>query len=355
MIIEKKSFGHLADGKEVFEFTLTNSSGMRMKVINFGGIITSVFVPDRDGILEDVVTGHDTLDDYLADPHYFGAIVGRYANRISGAKFFLNGQQIRLHANNGNCHLHGGIVGYNKVFWDIETFQNDDNQSLKLTYLSHDGEEGFPGNLSVTVIYTLTSQNEIIVDYAATTDKSTVLNLTQHSYFNLSAGKQNDILSHEIQLFASHFLPTNSDQIPTGERRSVDGSVFDFRKPKKIGRDIQLPDEQLISAIGYDHTWIIDHETDLAKACCLTEPESGRCLEIFTTEPGIQFYSGNYLNCQGNGKNGQSYLYRYALALETQHFPNSVNEPSFPSVYLHPGEKFSSKTIYKFSVKPHNN
>ncbi|MFZ4465177.1 MAG: aldose epimerase family protein [Bacteroidales bacterium] len=355
MIIDKKSFGHLADGKEVFEFTLSNKSGMRVKVINFGGIITSVLVPDRDGIFEDVVPGHDTLEDYLADPYYFGAIVGRHANRIAEAKFILDGQQIRLNANNGNCHLHGGIVGFNKVFWDIEPIQNNDNQSLKLYYLSPDGEEGFPGNLSITVIYTLTSQNEIVVDYSATTDKTTVLNLTQHSYFNLSAGKQKDILSHELQLFASHFLPTNTDQIPTGERRSVEGSVFDFRSPKLIGRDIQLPDEQLILAIGYDHTWIIDHETNLAKACCLTEPESGRRLEIFTTEPGVHFYSGNYLNCIGKGKNGQSYPFRYAMGLETQHFPNSVNEPSFPSVYLHPGEKFSSQTVYKFSVKSHNN
>lgn len=347
-----KSFGHLSDGKEVFEFTLINKAGMQVKVINFGGIITSILVPDRNGNLGNVVLGFDSLEDYTLDTHYIGALVGRNANRISGAVFMLDGILYPLAKNNGNCNHHGGITGFNKVYWDIEPIQQNENQSLKLTYLSQDGEEGFPGNLQTTVIYTLTEDNSLLVEYSAITDKPTVVNLTQHSYFNLSAGNQKDILSHDLQLFASHFLPTADEQLPTGELKSVAGTVFDFMQPKHIGKGIQLPDEQLIAGKGYDHTWVIDHEKEykIAKACCLSDANTGRNLEIFTTEPGIQVYTGNYLNGSGKGKNGESYTYRYGIGLETQHFPNSMNMPDFPSVRLNPGERYQSQTIYKFSV-----
>ncbi len=350
MGITKKVFGKLPDGKTVFEYSLINTAGMQLKVINYGGIITSVLVPDRDGFFEDVVPGYDSLAGYRADSHYFGAIVGRCANRIADAKFVIEGREYPLTANVGNNHLHGGKQGFNKVFWDIEVLNETENPALKLHYLSPDGEEGYPGNLSVTVTYTLTEQNEIVVGYTATTDKATVLNLTQHSYFNLSAGKQGNILAHELQLFASHFLPTNDQQLPTGERKAVEATVFDFRKPKPIGRDIQQPDEQLVSGAGYDHTWVIDQGSGLSKACCLSEPVSGRKLEIFTTEPGIQVYTGNYLNGSEKGKKGLHYPYRYAVGLETQHFPNAINEPSFQSVVLRSNEQWKSMTTYRFSI-----
>ena len=351
MAIIKSKFGTLPNGKDVFQYTLTNANGMIVKVINYGGIVTSIIIPDRNGILGDVVMGFDSLEYYIQDTHYIGANVGRTANRIAGASFTLDDKIYTLAQNNNINNHHGGLVGFNKAFWDIEPLKTEKGEALQLHYFSKDGEEGFPGNLDVYVTYTLSSNNSLIVDYRAKSDKKTVINLTQHSYFNLSAGMQTDILSHKLQLFADYYLPGDVMQIPTGKIASVKNTPLDFTTLKTIGIDINADNEQIISGAGFDHTWIIDKPEDsFAIAAKLIEPVSGRCLEIYTTEPGIQFYSGNYLNGQGIGKAGEIYNYRYGMGLETQHFPNSPNTPSFPSVILDVDAVYKSTTEFVFDL-----
>jgi aldose 1-epimerase len=345
-------FGKMNDGHEVTLYTLKNKNGMEMSVINYGGIIVSLKVPDKNGLVEDVVLGFDSLSDYLKDDPFFGALIGRYGNRIAKGKFTLDAKEYSLPVNNGKNHLHGGPNGFYNVFWNIEAVNDSVNPSLKLTYKSKDGEEGYPGNLDVEVIYTLTEKNEWKIFYKATTDKKTVVNLTQHSYFNLTGNVKRDILDHELMMAADKYLPVDETLIPTGEMKDVKGTPFDFTSPEKIGARISADDQQLKYGSGYDHCWVFTNQSDSLKmVTTLYEPVSGRYMEVFTTEPGIQFYSGNFLDGKLTGKMGVVYKHRYGLCLETQHFPDSPNRASFPSTVLNPGETYQTTTIYKFSVK----
>lgn len=333
-------------------YTLKNANGVEVRAINYGGIILSLRVPDREGRFEDVVLGFDSLQDYLENPPYFGAIIGRYGNRIAHGRFTLDRQSYTLARNNGPNHLHGGLKGFDKVEWDAAPFENEEGSGLIFSYTSPDGEEGYPGTLAVRVTYTLTDENELIFDYLATTDRATPVNLTQHSYFNLSGGER-DILDHVVMLNADHFTPVDSTLIPTGEIRSVAGTPFDFRTPTPIGARIEQDDPQLGHATGYDHNFVLNRNGAQAPtlAARVYEPTSGRMLEVYTTEPGLQFYSGNFLDGTLQGNNGIAYERRYGLAMETQHFPDSPNQPSFPSTILRPGEEYRSRTIYRFSVE----
>lgn len=348
--IEKTGFGALPDGRAVDLFTLRNAQGMEMKITNYGGAIVSWTAPDRNGKYEDVVLGCDSLAGYLRGTPFFGALIGRYGNRIAKGEFSLDGVQYSLATNNIGNHLHGGIVGFDKVLWTAAPVAGDE-PALKLTYLSKDGEEGYPGKLQVEVVYTLQKDNALKIDYTATTDKKTVVNLTNHSYFNL-AGK-GDILSHELVLNAAAFLPVDSTLIPTGERRPVAGTVFDFTKPTPIGARINdATDLQIKYGLGYDHCWVLtDPSNALKPAAVLSEPANGRVLEVLTTEPAIQFYSGNFLDGKVIGKGGGAYQYRSGLCLETEHFPDSPNRPDFPGTTLNPGETYRTTTIYRFSVR----
>lgn len=345
--IQVENFGTMPDGKAVNMYTLTNKNGVEMKVINYGGIIVSLKVPDKNGELGDVVLGYDSLAQYLKSNPYFGALIGRYGNRIAKGKFNLDGKEFKLPVNNGENHLHGG-EGFDKVFWNIEVA--DDSSSLKLSYNSADGEQGYPGNLSVVVNYVLSDSNELKIEYKATTDKKTIVNLTQHSYFNLAGSKATTILDHTLQIDADHFLPVDKTLIPTGVLHKVSGTPFDFLNPQRIGDRIDQRDEQLIFGLGYDHCWALNkyEGTSLRKVATLFEPISGRKMEVYTTEPGIQFYSGNFLDGTLTGKNGMVYQYRSGLCLETQHYPDSPNKPEFPSTVLNPGEAYQSTTVYKF-------
>ncbi len=345
------SYGTLSDGTQVSQFTLRNANGMEMKVIEYGGIITNLTAPDKDGEFEDIVLGYDSLEAYVAENPFFGALIGRYGNRIARGKFTLDGVEYKLDTNNMPNHLHGGDVGYDKVVWKGEQVESDRGVALKLTYTSWDGEEGYPGELDIVVIYTLTNDNEVEFDYTATTDKKTVVNLTQHTYFNLSA-MEDDILDHELVLNADHYTPVDRTLIPTGEIAVVDGTPFDFTEAKTIGKEIGADHEQIRYGLGYDHNWVINEgDEDLNFAASLYEPESGRFMEVYTTEPGIQFYSGNFLTDNIAGKNGVINNYRTGLCLETQHFPDSPNQPNFPSTVLDPGETYHTTTVYKFSTK----
>jgi aldose 1-epimerase len=349
--ISVSPFGKLPDGRTVSIYTLTNVKGLMMKVINYGGIITSLSIPDKRGHKDDIVLGYDSLSGYLKSSPYFGALIGRYGNRIAKGRFSLDGKQYTLATNNGENHLHGGVKGFDKVFWNIEENPSEDGASLKLTYTSKDMEEGYPGNLQAEVIYTLTDNDELRIDYKATTDKKTIVNLTQHTYFNLTGGK-NDILAHELMLHADQFVPVDKTLIPTGELKTVSGTPFDFRKQIPIGQHIGDKDEQLKFGNGYDHCWVLNKANDgLNYAGSLYEKESGRKIEVYTSEPGIQFYSGNFLDGSITGKNNTVYKFRTGLCLETEHFPDSPNHPKFPSVALNPGENYSSHTIYKFSAQ----
>jgi aldose 1-epimerase len=344
-------FGALPDGTKVSLYTLTNSQGVTMKVMNYGGIITSLIVPDVNNIFEDVVLGYDSLDGYLKSNPYFGALIGRYGNRIAKGQFTLDGKKYALATNNGQNHLHGGLKGFDKVFWNIEEYPSEDGVALKLTYQSKDMEEGYPGNLSVQVIYVLTDNNELDLLYEATTDKKTIINLTQHTYFNLSAFRE-DILSHELQLNANDFLPVDETLIPSGKLQPVTNTPFDFRKPVKIGARINNDDQQLKFGKGYDHCWVLPQTGDsLNVAAILYDSISGRKVTVSTTEPGIQFYSGNFLDGTIKGKRETVYKFRHGLCLETQHFPDSPNKPNFPSVILEPGATYTSRTKYHFSVR----
>lgn len=348
--VQKQEFGKTADQQSVDLYTLTNTRGMEARIMTYGGVVVSLKAPDRSGKLEDVVLGYEKLDGYLTDKRFFGGLIGRYGNRIAKGKFSLNGQPYTLATNNGENHLHGGLKGFDKQLWQASEVKDPKGAGLKLTYLSKDGEAGYPGNLSVTVVYTLTNDNELKIEYSATTDKDTVVNLTNHSYFNL-AGK-GTILNHEVMLNADRFTPTDKGAIPTGELRSVKGTPMDFTQPTAIGARINQQDEQLTFGTGYDHNWVLNSSGGtLALAARVTESGSGRVMEVWTTEPGIQFYTGNFLDGTAMGKGGQAYQQRSGFCLETQHFPDSPNKPSFPSTALKPGQKYATTTVYKFSAK----
>lgn len=346
-------FGNMPDGREVKLFTLSNAGGMTMKVINYGGIIVSLTARDKQGVLEDVVLGYDSLSQYGKDNPYFGALIGRYGNRIAKGKFAIDGVSYQLAGNNNGNHLHGGVKGFDKIFWNIEPLDTAAGQALQLTYTSKDGEEGYPGNLAVEVIYILTDKNELKINYKATTDKKTIVNLTQHTYFNLSGNAKTDVLSHELMLNADQYIPVDKTLIPSNGLQDVSGTPFDFKTLTGIGTRINNKDQQLQFGEGYDHCWALNNPPgkDPALAATLYDPASGRIMNVHTTEPGIQFYSGNFLDGSNTGKNGIVYKHRYGLCLETQKFPDSPNRPEFPSVVLSPGEVYSTQTIYAFSVK----
>ncbi|MCI0529368.1 MAG: galactose mutarotase, partial [Nitrospira sp.] len=351
MNIEKQPFGTV-DGAAVDLYTLTNDKGVEVKITNYGGTVTSLMVPDRDGKLGDVVLGYDNLEGYLKNNPYFGCIIGRYGNRIGKGKFTLNGVEYTLAQNNGENSLHGGIKGFDKMVWNVKEIKDKDSVGLELTYLSKDGEEGYPGNLSVTVTYTLTNNNELKIDYGATTDKDTVVNLTHHSYFNLAGAGEGDILGHELMINADRFTPVDSGLIPTGELKSVKDTPMDFTQPTAIGARINQEYEQLILGRGYDHNWVLNtKEGSLTLAASVYEPKTGRVMEVLTTEPGMQFYTGNFLDGSITGKGGKVYNQRFGFCLETQHFPDSPNKSEFPSTTLKAGGKYATTTIYKFSAR----
>ena len=351
--ITKESFGKTADGQSVDIYTLTNRHGMKARITNYGGIVVSLTAPDRDGKYADVVLGYNDLDSYLKPPFpYFGALIGRYGNRIAKGRFTLDGVEYKLAVNNGENSLHGGIKGFDKVVWTGSEVRSAAGPALALKYLSKDGEEGYPGNLTVNVVYTLTNNDELKIDYHATTDKDTVLNLTHHGYFNLAGEGNGDILNHRLVLKASRFLPTDAGAIPTGELRNVAGTPFDFLKMMAIGARINQDDEQIKIGNGYDHTWVIDGLMGkLRQAATVFEPTTGRVMEVWTTEPGVQFYTGNYLDGTAIGKSGKPYQRRNGFCLETQHYPDSPNHPKFPTTTLKKGETFNSTTVYRFSAR----
>ncbi len=332
-------------------YTLTNAHGVEVRTMNYGGIVLSIRVPDRKGDFADVVLGHDALEGYIPNPPYFGAIVGRYANRIANGTFTLDGETYTLPKNDGPNTLHGGTTRtFDKVVWDAEPLKG--KTGVTFSYLSKEGDDGFPGNLKTTVSYTLTDSNELVINYEATTDKATPTNLSQHSYFNLKGEGNGDILDHEIMINADRFTPVNKNLIPTGELRSVKDTPLDFTKPTKIGARIDDNYEQLVLAHGYDHNFVINRKgNELVLAARVYEPTTGRLLEVSTTQPGVQFYTGNFLDGTITGKQGHVYKRRYGFCLETQHFPDSPNHPSFPSTILRPGEKLHEKTVFKFSAK----
>ena len=344
-------FGQMADGQVVDLITLRNQAGLEMKVLTYGGTILSIRMPDRTGALDDIVLGFDTLAPYLDQSPYFGCLIGRYCNRIAKGKFTLDGRTYALATNNGPNHLHGGKKGWDKVLWTAAPFQHADGVGVKLSYTSRDGEEGYPGNVNANVTYTLTDRSELVVEYHATTDKPTIINLTQHSYFNLAGAKATDILGHELMLNADRYTPVDATLIPTGELASVEGTPFDFRTSTPIGARINSSHEQLKRGLGYDHNFVVKREaTAVARAARVFDPLTGRTLEITTTEPGIQFYSGNFLDGKLTGKGGRVYGHRSGFCLETQHYPDSPNHPTFPTTTLRPGVEYRSKTVFTFWV-----
>jgi aldose 1-epimerase len=350
--VQQRPFG-THDGRQVTLYTLTNSHGVEVRAMNYGGIIVSIRVPDRKGQFADVVLGHETLEGYIPNPPYFGAIVGRYANRIANGTFTLDGKTYTLPKNDGPNTLHGGTTRtFNQVVWDAEPLKG--KTGVAFSYLSKDGDDGFPGNLKVKVTYTLTDANALLIDYEATTDKATPINVSQHSYFNLKGEGNGDILDHEIMINADRFTPVDKNLIPTGELRPVKGTPFDFTKPTKIGAHINDDYEQLVLGHGYDHNFVLNHtpsQNGMVLAARVQEPTSGRTLEVWTTQPGVQFYTGNFLDGSITGKHGHVYKHRYGFCLETQHFPDSPNHPDFPNTILRPGETFHQKTVFKFSAK----
>jgi aldose 1-epimerase len=350
--VTKESFGQTADGRQVDLYTLRNTRGAEAKITNYGAIVTSLKVPDRNGKFDDVVLGFNDFDSYLKNDPYFGAIVGRYGNRIAKGRFTLNGVEYKLATNNGENHLHGGINGFDKVVWTGHEMKSPAGPAVALTYLSKDGEEGYPGNLNVRVVYTLTNNNELKIDYTATTDKDTVTNLTHHSYFNLAGEGNGDILNHLVTINANRFVPTDAGSIPTGKLMSVAGTPFDFLKPMAIGARINQDDEQLKFGSGYDHTWVINGRPGVLRiAATAYEATSGRVMQVWTTEPGVQFYTGNFLNGTLTGKAGKVYERRNGFCFETQHYPDSPNHPAFPTTTLKKGQTYKSTTIYRFSTR----
>jgi len=349
--VSNKEYGRTPKGISVREYTLANRHGVEIKVINYGCTITSLKVPDREGQLEDVVLGFDSLDAYIMSKHYIGSVIGRCANRIAEGRFLLDGKEFKLANNLPPNHLHGGLRGFDKVVWFAEEMNNENGAGILFSYLSPDGDEGYPGNLNLKVQYFLGHDNTLTFDYTAETDQKTIINLTQHSYFNLSSGKDH-ILNHGLLIEANHFLPVDHTMIPTGEIKHVEGTPFDFRAFKLIGRDIHANDEQLKIGHGYDHNWVLRKiGPELDHAATLYDPGSGRILEVHTTEPGLQLYTANFLDNSVKGKNKGEYGPYSGLCLETQHFPDSPNQPEFPSVELKPGEQYQSSTVWKFSVQ----
>jgi aldose 1-epimerase len=349
--IRKQPWGNLPTGEPVYLYTLRNSKGTEVSITDFGGRIVKLGVPDREGKFADVVLGFDSLDGYLAKNPYLGALVGRFANRIGGARFTLDGKLYELAQNSGPNALHGGLRGFDKILWQSDEVTVNDGFGLRLQYVSKDGEEGYPGTLTTTVTYTLTESDGLQIAYHATTDKATVLNLTNHSYFDLSGEFAGNILEHEITINADAFTPTDANSIPTGELRPVEGTPFDFRTRTPIGARIDADDQQLKSALGYDHNYVLPGGGELRLAARVLEPKSGRVMDVLTTQPGVQFYSGNHLDGSVTGKNGVQYGFRHAFCFETQHFPDSPNKPQFPSSRLEPGQEFQHKTVFRFSTE----
>jgi aldose 1-epimerase len=349
--IERKPFGRTAAGEPVELFTFTRKGAPTIAITNLGGHIVSILAPDRDGKVADVTLGYAGFDGYLADTSYFGSVVGRYANRIAKGRFTLDGKAYTLAKNNGPNALHGGPTGFQKRLWAAKVVSGPDGDALELTYVSKDGEEGYPGTLTAKVVYSLRADGGLVIDYTATTDAPTVVNLTNHAYFNLAGEGEGTILGHELQIEADAYTPVDPTLIPTGERRPVEGTPFDFRKPVAIGARIDAADEQLEAGGGYDHNYVLrGKKGDLRLVARVVEPKSGRALEVFTTEPGIQLYSGNFLDGSVTGKSGKPYVKRGALCLETQHFPDSPNQSGFPPVVLRPGETYRHTTVYRVTT-----
>jgi aldose 1-epimerase len=350
--ITQAPFGTTPEGKAVDIYTLVNAKGAEARICTYGGIVVSLKMLDRNGRLGDVVLGYDNLAGYIKDNPFFGALIGRYGNRIAGGKFTLDGRQYTLAKNNGENHLHGGVKGFDKVVWSAQAVSSRLGPALKLTYVSKDGEEGYPGNLTVTAVYTLTEDNALRVDFTAITDQPTVCNLTHHSYFNLADGGASDVLNHEMMIAADKFTPVDATLIPTGELRPLKGSPLDFSTPAKIGARINDDDEQLKLGKGYDHNYVLSKPANqLGLAARVYDPTSGRVMEVFTTEPGMQFYSGNFLDGSITGKGGNVYQLRHGFCLEPQHFPDSPNQPAFPSTVLNPGQTYQNTIVYKFSTR----
>ena len=350
--IEKKQFGTTKEGQNVDQYLLKNKSGMQISIITYGGIITSWTASDKNGDYKDIVLGYNTLEEYETETPYFGALIGRYGNRIAKGRFSLNDTAYTLAVNNGVNHLHGGLKGFDKEVWQAETMSSATEASLVLKYLSKDMEEGYPGNLATTVTYTLNDNNELGVKYEAITDKTTIVNLTQHSYFNLTADFNQTVLDHELIINADAYIPVDETLIPLGNLSEVSQTPFDFRASKRIGQHIDEENTQLINGLGYDHCWALnDQDEGMRFAASAYEPVSGRLLEVFTDEPGIQFYSGNFLDGSLPSKSGGVYEQRTGFCLETQHYPDTPNQKNFPSVVLHPNEKYESQTTFKLSVK----
>jgi aldose 1-epimerase len=351
--VTREPFGTTPEGEAVEIFTLTNASGIEIKAISYGGIIVSIKTPDREGNLGDIVLGFDNLQPYLDGSPYFGSIIGRYGNRIGDAEFVLDGETHPLAANDGNNHLHGGTKGFDKVVWSGEPFEDESGVGVVFRYTSPDGEEGYPGTLQVEVTYTLAPLSTLVVDYLATTDRATPVNLTQHSYFNLKDAGASNILGHELMIAADGFTPVDATLIPTGEIASVTGTPFDFTTPHTIGERIEADHPQLGFGGGYDHNWVLDGTPadGMSLAAHVHEPTTGRTLEILTTEPAIQFYSGNFLDGTHKGKGGVVYELHTGFCLETQHYPDSPNKPDFPSTILRPGEEYRTTTVFRFGVE----
>lgn len=346
--IAQEPFGTLPDGRQVTQYTLENAKGMVVKILDFGGIVTEIHVPDRKGVFADVALGFETVGPYLKDSPYFGALIGRYGNRIGKGRFTLDGETYQLPTNNGENHLHGGDPGFDKVLWRASI----EAGGLALRYRAVDGEQGYPGNLQATVVYSLTDDNEIVMRFSAVTDRPTPVNLTQHSYFNLAGAGQGDILAHEMTIDADSFVPIDAGAIPLGPLAPVTGTPFDFRRPRAIGERIGQPDKQLRHGSGYDHCWVLNKGAAgraLTRAVHVSDPASGRVLELFTQEPGVQFYSGNFLDGSLHGK-GHDYIFRSGFCIEPQHFPDSPNQPAYPDTILRPGEVYETESRYRFSV-----
>jgi len=350
--VSSKAYGKLPDGSNVMEYTLKNDKGMVVKLIDYGAIVTELWIPDRDGKMADVVLGYDKLEDYLEATPYFGAIVGRYGNRIAVGEFSIDGASYSLATNNDANHLHGGNVGFDKVVWKSKGYSDENKAGVKLFYKSPDGDEGYPGTLESTVVYELNNKSELVVGYHAETDSPTVVNLTHHGYFNLRGHGNGSILGHELTLNSKFFTPVDATLIPTGEIIAVEGTPMDFSRPKPIGSRIDADCEQLTFGGGYDHNWVLDKTGGgMTFAARLYDPDSGRQMDIYTEEPGIQFYSGNFLDGSNVGKDGKVYQYRYGMCLETQHFPDSPNKGHFPTTRLNPGEVYKTVTVHKFTAQ----
>ncbi len=356
--LSRAPFGRLADGTQVEIFTLSSGAGMEVRTMPYGAAIVSIRVPDRNGAADDVVLGFDTLDDYVTKNRFFGVVAGRYANRIAKGRFTLDGKTYALATNNGVNHLHGGVKGFDKVVWGAEPFEREGTVGVAYSHTSPDGDEGYPGTLNVRVTYTLSPSNALTVDYDATTDKPTPINLTQHTYFNLAGDGSGDILGHQLTIDADRFTPVDETLIPTGELAPVDGTPFDFRQPMAVGARIGADHQQLKYGNGYDHNFVLNTRAGRSTgpallpehAARVVDPKSGRTLDVSTTQPGVQFYTGNFLDGSVTGKSGHVYKQRLGLCLETQHFPDSPNHPDFPSTILRPGERFQSRTVFAFGV-----